>query len=385
MTTSDIDPRISENVAAYLSARGWTNEARGPVGTLWEAQAAEYSGTRIGVPASLARNTADFRSVVERLAHVERRGVDQVQQSILLWGVDVTYLRAANDYVIADSIPLTAGVVMLESARIMYRSCATTARGPRTEIGGNYSKPGDEVIEDVRMGHTQHGSYVVPVYVRVGEAETQSQQELPGTNWRTKYVETVERRVTRTFAESMRAVVEQVVTPDRLPRAGDIPGLVGAGASREFVQAMSRLLSEPAVAEFEARFEWAETQQVASNLPKSLSAPAEAASALKATAKLMKRVRVPAFETLTGPIIEVRKEPNWEVVHATIQTMRGGRHCELRVWIKGTPLTEVLAWMDAVETILVTGRVERSNSVLTIRAPESCGPLREGYLEGSPQ
>ncbi|MCD2105298.1 hypothetical protein O4214_08930 [Rhodococcus erythropolis] len=216
----------------------------------------------IAVPSLLSRTTYEFSSVLNRIAEFEHRDRPSVEKSIIYFGFDIAHLRAANDYLISDSIPLSAGAKMTESARVMVRSSATTAQGTRPEIRGNYSKVGDSYADQTRMGHTEEGSYVIPVMIRVGDASelAGAEEPFPGMDNRSLNIESPERRITRTFSEALRAVVDNIVEPAREPRQSDVLGLVEAGATREFVQALSNVVSHPAVAEFEARFSWALSQ-----------------------------------------------------------------------------------------------------------------------------
>jgi hypothetical protein len=234
------------------------------------------------------------------------------------------------------------------------------------------------------MGHTEQGSYIIPVMVRVGapDDERDDQDPLTGLDERAITFESAERRVTRTFAESFDAVVDRIITPGREPRKADIHGLISAGASREFISALVRILSEPAVAEFEARFDWAESQRPPDAVPKSITAPSEAADLLVKTARLMRAVPKPRFDILTGPIVQVRHERDNSVGFASIRTVRNGRPCEVRVWLKGGVPLEVHQWMNSGRTVLVHGTVERAGaSGLNIRQPQTFGPLDETFLD----
>ncbi|MCT7294032.1 hypothetical protein NVV99_24345 [Rhodococcus sp. PAE-6] len=381
MTVPDTD--LAADLRDYLLLHEWVEVSTGGIGTLWQSSSADRERCEIGVPHSISRDSYELRGVAERLSRFEQRSPDEVEKSILHFGVDITYLRAANDVVIADTIPLSAGATMIEAARLMLRATATTAQRPRADIAGNYSKAGDDFVDEIRMGHTEQGSYIVPVLVRVGRRhDAESPQEpLTGFDHRVDAFESPTRRITRTFAETMKAVVDKVITPARDPRPSVVPDLVAAGASREFVSALGRILADPAVAEFETRFDWAQSQRAPEAVPKSLTAPAAAVPLLEKTAKMMKAAPRPKFEILTGPIVQVRHEPGSPVGYVSVSTVRNGRTCEVRVWLQGGLPSEVHAWMMQSTTILVQGKVERAGSAgLNIRYPEAFGPLSDTYI-----
>jgi len=381
MIAPDLD--LAADLRDYLILHDWVEVSTGSIGTLWHSTSTDRERFEIGVPHSISRDSYELRGVAERLSRFEQRPPNEVEKSILHFGVDITYLRAANDAVIADTIPLSAGATMIEAARLMLRATATTAQRPRADIAGNYSKIGDDFADEIRMGHTEHGSYIIPVLVRVGRRHDADapQEPLTGFDQRVDDYESPTRRVTRTFAETMKAVVDGVITPAREPRASIVPDLVAAGASREFVSALGRILANPAVSEFEARFDWAQSQRAPGAIPKSLSAPAAAAPLLEKAAKLMKAAPRPRFETLSGPIVQVRQEPDSRIGFVSVSTVRNGRACEVRVWLQGGLPSEVHTWMMQRITIHVRGRVERAGSAgLSIRHPEAFGPLSENFL-----
>ena len=87
------------------------------------------------------------------------------------------------------------------------------------------------------MGHSERGSYVVPIYVPVGTPdENEGQYDLLVEGEEVKSataVESDERRMTRTFAEAMQALNNVVLQPERLPTTAEINDLVTQGVTRE--------------------------------------------------------------------------------------------------------------------------------------------------------
>lgn len=152
------------DLVSYLRVHGWSSNPPGPGGTLWVRDHA-----RIGVPHD--PDDVLMTSVLGRLARAERRDVKATADAVRHVRFDVTHLRAVNDFRIVDKIPLETAAKLIRSARTMLRATATTARWERSQIAGNYSRIGDDVIRDAFMGHTERGSFVIPVLVPVPEPE----------------------------------------------------------------------------------------------------------------------------------------------------------------------------------------------------------------------
>lgn len=370
---------LLSHTKAWMLQHGWNEVSEGPAGWMWKHTAAGEDTRKIAIVRNLSNDRRAFDGVVQRLAAAHEKPPAEVERTLRMWETDVHMLRAANDIVIAETIPLSAGAVMIESARLMYRSSATAAIRLRPEISGGYSKIGDEISEAVRMGHTERGSYVIPIYVRLSDPdEVPDDEQPPFDGLERKSVESVEsaeRRMTRTFAEAMQAIHDHVLTPERLPRADDVMGLVSAGVTREFVSAITRVLAEDSVAEFETRFEWAASQPAPARIVKSVSVPVGAKEKLTETVKILKRSKKREFNVMTGPIVTVSKFPDDRTVFATIKTVRGGHPCSVTAFLPDFPLKAVTEWMTSGETVQLQGVVERQGGGLVVRQPQGFGPI----------
>lgn len=64
------------------------------------------------------------------------------------------------------------------------------------------------------MAHTKHGSFVIPVLVRLGlESRPEPRMQLVDGLFDIDPPEPIERRITRTMAEALRAVEKAIVEP----------------------------------------------------------------------------------------------------------------------------------------------------------------------------
>ncbi|WP_370500489.1 hypothetical protein NWT09_03385 [Mycolicibacterium sp. jd] len=358
--------QLVDNVQAWLSRNGWRQVSEGRAGSMW-VHKLFGDGERVGVVKDLTEDSRDFCDLVQRLSGAHGVTTDQIAMDLRNWAIDITYLRAANDIYITDTIPLVAGAAMLESARMMFRAAATAAVKVRPSINGSFSKLGDEVADQVRVGHTIRGSYVVPVLVKVGE-EQHSQGTLFSGGEEQASFESLERRATRTFAQAFAAVQEQIVKPEKSPSGEQLQELVARGVTREFASAMARVLSEPAVASLDANFRWAPSQGRPTDTPTEVEIPSSAAPKIVDTSRRLRAARRPRHEIFTGPVVVVAREPEDEQTRFAIRTIRGGQPCRIETRTSA-PLDEVLEWMRLRTTIQVTGNVARRASGLQIEEP----------------
>ncbi|WP_141437057.1 hypothetical protein [Blastococcus aggregatus] len=190
-----------------------------------------------------------------------------------------------------------------------------------------------------------------------------------------------ERRVMRTFAQALAAVDRVIVAPERTPSGGDLQAAVVAGASREMVMALHRVLTDEAVAEFEAAFSWAGGVMAPAGIPSSVRLPAAAAPRLEKAAQQLKASSYSPDEIVTGPIVEVRHEPDNPFGEISVQTVRRGRQTEVRVRLRAGQLLETFDWARDGRSVVCEGRVRRiPGRPLMIDEPRRVQPLDETYL-----
>ena len=366
---------MRRSLAAYLTATGWEPPTEaGPHGGLWRNDNYRYA---VPVPEPLDDEGPDWELVLDRLALVEESTPLEVERRIRGRMVDVANLRAAKDLVIEDSIPFVAGVSMVRDSWVMLRSCATTSLGARPHIAGNYRRAGDDLMELARMAHTRRGSFIIPIYMPVPAPEHQPDQ-IAGLT--TAPPEPGERRVMRTFAESLSSI-ESVLVPESEPTAYDVQELIHSGVSHEFAAGLTRILRNEAVAEFTADFEWAALAGPAPSTPRHVTIPAAAASRIESVSRRMRSEKPPrGVEMLTGPIVgvELNSEGTGGVV--TIQTFRAARECRVSVNVSAVRLDQSLDWMKQRATALVIGRVRRTGAHLFADRKDGVGLLSHEQL-----
>lgn len=355
-------PILMEDLKAWMSTHQWREVGEGSAGWMWEHGPSE---ARVGI----VRNLDDDRSMQEdisrRLAPHHQMTAQQVAEQVRGWRIDTVNLRASNDHVISETIPLTAGAAMVDSARRMFRSAATAARRPREAIDGNYAAAGDEIAQEIRMGHTLRGSYILPVHIKVGLPEEPGDQpSLTGWDEIAPAVESNERRTTRTFAQALTAVQERIIAPEREPVDSRIDEAVALGVTREFLTAITGVFNGDSISDFEARFRWAGAHQPPYGVPDEVSVPAAAKPRLEAVQRKLKTSRR-RDDVFTGPVVLIAREPTDTSTRFAIRTINRGRPARVETTTTAG-LDEVTEWMRSGVTIQISGTVTRSVSGLAV-------------------
>jgi hypothetical protein len=366
-------PNIGE-LHAYLRFKGWHQLSPGPAGSIWV-----NNGGKIGVPHD-DDDTDLIEGSVQRIARLEKRTLKETIDSVRFLLYDVTHLRAANDRQIADTIPLDAASKILSSARKMLQATATTARWERAQIGSKYSVIGNRVAKQALMGHTERGSFVIPVLVALPEPELPDIHEKPLLeDFHRAAPEPFERRVVRTFAQSMQAVQDIVVEPAREPTDDQVYELVYRGVSREFCTSLAGILSEPSVAEFGSKVDWAPAVTPPTTLTKSISIDSDAVDLVKAVANKLRQQKVDPNQVFSGTIVQLSHEsPDDPFGEISIDTMRHGRQSEVQVRLPLDLYSQAWDWHYAGRAVLVEGAVRKvSGKPLQVDVPVRIQPVDE--------
>ncbi|WP_455354429.1 hypothetical protein [Streptomyces sp. SYSU K217416] len=312
-----------------------------------------------GISSDLNNDPEVAKGIVERIARQERRNLKEVALGIRYHLMDVTYLRAANDYKITDTIPFEAASTVIASARRLLRAVGTTAWHERGEIGGNYASRGDAVLQRARMDHTQEGSFIIPILAPLPFTEEidTGVQYIEDLELFRAAPEPFERRVTRTFAQSLMAVKEIIVEPESSPSVSDLHAVVARGVSREFCSALAKILSEPSVSEFETSFDWASSIPAPETIPEKVTIDSDASRKIEEAADKLKKHRIDSTSTFSGNIVELRHVGNDEFGFATISTVRRGRRSEIRIRLPYEAYQEAVIWHRGRRTVIVEGEV----------------------------
>lgn len=354
------------DLLSYLGSTGWEAVTRGTIGDLWQSP----SGRQVGIPYRVRPDTLDWRSVLERVADDTRQSTQELSDTILGLWVDSFSFRASSDIYIQDTIPAKAGADLFKNVWKLLRSAATTSRTPKAHISGNWSKVGDEAINDARFAHTKRGSYILPLLVPLPRALGEDPNALQlSTRGNAVYHESDARRATRTMVEAIAAVHAALIQPEKDPAPSVVAELVHVGVSRELITAINDIIKHTSVANLDLKVDWAGRLPGPTQTPKSIVIPSEAGYRLEKVLPMFKNSRRPATETLTGPIYKMADRASDDFGIATMEVPRNGRISQIEVFLDRRVLVRAHDWFKEHRTVIVQGNVEVTPQGLMMRSP----------------
>ncbi|MBF0392873.1 MAG: hypothetical protein HQL38_09350, partial [Alphaproteobacteria bacterium] len=238
-------------LAAYARGEGWRKvEAYG-------MHADVYVGD--GKPEIILPRTdrlADYVAVVSRLvgvfSDVNERDELATYRDLLGAEHDVVRVRAigADD----GSITLDAGVELVCQAREMLLAAACATRMPQSVYRAGANKDATEYMKRVRLGQTEHGSFVVTLMAPVPPTLQTTFDE----TWGSFEDEPMERKVTRRLMEALGASRNAVELAHSGDGASAFESAIAKGVSANMCEAVAKLIEQTDGLEISVR--WARTR-----------------------------------------------------------------------------------------------------------------------------
>ena len=227
-------------LAAFAREEGWSK--------------AESFGTHADVYAGSGRSEiilprtdllADYASAVSRLIEVFSKFTDRGQLTTYrdLVGADRDVIRVRASGSEEDgSVALDAGVKIVAQARDMLLAAACAARTPQPIYRAGANREASDYMGRVRLGQTEHGSFVVTLLAPVPPLLQPVQLPLDRT-WIALHEEPMERMVTRRLMEALdacRKASEIAFSGD----SGAFEHAVASGVSANLCEAVSGLIEQ---------------------------------------------------------------------------------------------------------------------------------------------
>jgi hypothetical protein len=346
MGTRRILPQVAW-VETFLSGRGWTKLGEGPAGSLWGGPGAD----ELAVPASIDNDHEVATSLISRISSATQLSFEDVFDGIVYSAADVIDMRVSGAGIGGGWIPWKSAEKIVGRGRDAFRAAGTTAMGMKPEIKGNYSRLADSIVDSAQLSHTNEGSFVFPIIVRLSSPMLEQ-----GTG---SGSEPIERRITRTFAESLKAVHNLIAANDAPTlHLRDTAEWVKAGVSRELCSALGEILQDQRISRVTTDFRWATAGPEPGSLPESLSFDSGQAISVLRAAELLRAERELYADHYSGRIVGLSGEAD-EFCVLILQTMRRGYAIRLEVRVAEQEFDLAAGWCARFQTIVVEGAVRQ--------------------------
>ncbi len=272
---SDIDmsPRA---IGRYLGSSGWSVVNDTPAFQLWEAP--DHLGNLLlPLDATYVDYATRMNEALSQLCSIHDWDAMQLATHVAGARSDFLYIRA-DQYSPDGSIPLSQAEALLSGASRMLYAAACSAVRPRANFSGRRPDVAREFFNEVRMGHTQRGSFVITILTRLGasdagpsadgedsasaggptDLDTSNAPQLDADGHsQTSAVVPFERQVMATLATGVAAARSLALGS----HDGTLEDAIERGVSSELVSAIEAMTDYQGLRSLDLSFDWAPSEQ----------------------------------------------------------------------------------------------------------------------------
>ncbi|MEO3862218.1 hypothetical protein [Acrocarpospora sp. B8E8] len=250
--TEDLSPAAIE---AFLEVSGWAQtDVRDGLFSIWENVLADAS-LMLPYDRSYHDFSARLADALATIADVYGIGnQEDLALEIASARSDILLLRT-DQQTLDGSIPLSEAQELLNGVSQMLTAAACSAIRPRASNPGRRPDAVKEFLaEEVRMGHTLRGSFVLTILAR--HVDTRS-EELPEPDADDQAViGTYTRRVMTTLATGLAAARDLLADGSE----AELDDAVQRGASAELIDSLEKMSQQPGVRALDMSFRWSPSQ-----------------------------------------------------------------------------------------------------------------------------
>ncbi|NII41713.1 hypothetical protein E9228_002360 [Curtobacterium flaccumfaciens] len=296
-------------VAQFLASKNWTIQSNLGYAQVWSEPGAEgQQVAHVLLPrnSQLEDYTLRLQQAISRISDTYDWRVSDLAEQIAAVRADLFFVRI-DQHMADGTIPLRQATGLLDSIDDMIRSAAITADNPFASGRGRTSATVNDFLnDDVRMGHTKHGSFIITVAARLDDvgAEVEALQKSGEQSENNSLPVSFTRQVMTTLARSLN-VTKQIA--ESAPDAPALDDAISAGMRLPMVKALRSMGNNEGLRSIDLSFEWAPIEPQRENLDSEIKLSRETVLLLDKVEDRLVREEPPREVTLTGPVVELRR------------------------------------------------------------------------------
>jgi hypothetical protein len=340
-------------VQAWLKARGWKDDGpEGPAARAYVKRGGE-PGDEVLLP---TRPTApDYEKImailVSKVAQVERMPPEAVLNDLSAAGYDVFRVRALE----ADegSLGLNGALVLVQQARAALQAAARAAasKTPRRSYLGRPAESVTKLLEHVRVGQTERGSFVLPILVPYAFDPGDSEAMIDGFG----------RRAMRSLAMGLIGVDRALAASSTSEPAAPFAEAAGQGVSADLCQSLGKLLADAGDVELSIR--WAAAQPE-DRLMTNVQFSASSGPTLLRVAQLLREQDPPPPEPIVGIVAKLDDTPTTSSSKMVINGLIEGKWRNIELVLEERYRSEASEAFKDRKPVIVEGKLVQHGAKL---------------------
>ncbi|WP_147263852.1 hypothetical protein [Prauserella sp. PE36] len=407
------DLALSPNaVGTYLGVSGWELEYASEAAESWLLTEGGRPRARVQLPLdpTYIDYSKRFDEALRRLCHVYDWDSYQLANNILSARSDLLYIRA-DQLIRHDSIPLRQAEQLISGTIKLLSAAALSAIDPRASyVGRRPDLVRNFVEDDVRMGHTQRGSFVITVITSLDDDEVvpaealrtlpssypgQSEElepavphddaaitaptsgEVAAVDEQPLIVPPFQRRVTSTLANALSETVRIAESANPIASTEAIR----SGVSADLCDSLLQMTKYQGLRALDLSFRWAPAETIRPPEVDQVVFTRDYVEPIGAVSRRLRERRDPERLTMIGRVIKLElSERSDEPDEATV-TIKGvverNNVRQVRVTLSGADHDLAIAAYRGRFPIQVTGDLRRTGGVLVLEGDVSVQAIRD--------
>ncbi|WP_280392994.1 hypothetical protein [Nocardia brasiliensis] len=293
------------NIAQFLATRDWTCQRDRTFDQVWVlGGGAEDRARSVLLPRdpSFVDYGRRLREALEAITSTYGWALAELAEQVAAVHADLFFVRV-DQKMVDGTIPLRQASALLENIDQMIRAAAVSAHNPHSSGRGRIPDFVNEFLnDDIRMGHTKKGSFVITVAARIDDAD---QPEIDSSDQET------ETGTAPSFTRQVMTALAQSLETTRRFAAndGDFSGVdeaIAQGLKLQVVQALQDMGGASGLRSLDLSFEWAAAEPQRTAVPDRVSLDRSIIDRLPEIERRLIRRSDPERVTLVGRVKELR-------------------------------------------------------------------------------
>ncbi|WP_216898502.1 hypothetical protein [Nocardia alni] len=378
------------NVAQFLATRNWTKKVDRRFDQVWVLE--EGDGQRpVSVLLPREPTFVDYdrrlREAISVLTGAYDLELPELAEKVASVRADLFFVRI--DQSMRDgTIPLRQAAGMLEGIDQMIRAAALSAHNPRSSGRGRIPDYVNEFLnDDIRMGHTKKGSFVITVAARIDDIEPDVPQA-SASGESDPVTSSFTRRVMMSLARSLDVTRRFAAAPSNF---ADVDEAMDQGLRLQVVQALQEMSASEGLRGLDLSFEWAAAEPQRVPVPTRISLDRTAIDGLLEVERRLIRRTEPERATLVGLVKELKLEedgdsPDDQSGDAIIHAEVGNRTRRVAIPLAGVDWQLAISALRARVPLMATGELGKRGNTWRLNEPiELDRSYLESVLSGRPK
>lgn len=306
------------DLAAYLRSRGWSEvDPDGPL-SIWEMA---FNGGTVEVLAPKHQQWRDYgrrvRAVLDTLGEVEDRSQLSIWRDIVAVSADVVRLRAVSGKASDDTIAFLDGLGVAAAGRGLLLAAACSAARPQKSYAARKPALALKYLDEIRLGQSERGSYVVTVISPVSPALTPAPDQTHFQYVEEPFVVPFARRVTLTLGRALEQLYRAAERGAATGRLDAFEDGVELGVSADMCEALGHIRTSARIYAFETMIGWAPSRPAPAGAPARTVFTQDVLEVIDEAGRMLReRATLDDFE-LEGLVIRLAELPG-EIYHKAV-------------------------------------------------------------------